>query len=90
METIYNDQSTYLDSTVALCAKTKHYFRLWEKGRKLGCAHPNQPLTSRVCWLQSKLLQRFKCGNQLPRNVLQYLVGYKIVACVLLGRKYSA
>ena len=71
-----------LDSTEALCAKIKHYFRLWDGTGK------DQKLISRLCWLQSKLLQRFKCGESLPRNVLQYLTEYKIVRCVLLGRKY--
>ena len=88
MKTIYNNGSIYIDSTEAICAQVKHYFRIWDGQRKIGCSHPNQPLTSRVCWLQSKLLQRFKCGEKLDRSVLQYLIGYSVVAYVLLGRKY--
>ena len=85
----YNGKSSYIESTEALCAKVKYYFRRWEKRcRNDGCCHPDQPLTSHVCWLQDKLLQRFKCGEHLPREVLQFLIGYRIVACVLLGRKY--
>jgi len=87
--TIYNGKSIYIESTEALCARVKYYFRRWEAQRRNdGCAHPNQPLTSRVCWLQDKLLQRFKCGEQLPCEILQYLIGYRIVNCILLGRKY--
>ncbi len=71
-----------LESTEALCARVKHYNRLWDGTGK------NQKLISRLCWINDKLLQRFKSGESLPRNVLQYLTGYKIVACVLLGRKY--
>ena len=80
--TIYSGKSIYIDGTEALCAKAKHYFRLWDGTGK------DQKLISRLCWIQDRLLQRFKSGESLPKNVLQYLTGYKIVACVLLGRKY--
>ena len=81
--------ATNLYSDAALYAKTKHYFRKWEKlCRHDGCSHPDQPLTSKVCWLQSLLLRKFKTGTPLPRDVLQYLVGYRLVAFVLLGRTY--
>ncbi len=88
MQIIYSQNPVYLNSTEAICAKIKYYWRRWEKLCKLGCAHPDQPLTSRVCWLQSKLLRRFKTGEKLPRDVLRYLTGYRLVGCVLLGRSY--